>query len=594
MINKKKYQKRAILKHPVTILASVGVGVAIGLYNRQISWFLGIPDFVQLFTLPGELYLYYLQMTVIPIIVTAIASSLGRLMRNKDVSGLIKRLGIVFVLCIIFTAIIGVVFGVIGQPGSGLDENNRKLLSQVIREPNAESNSAQEISLTSDEVASTTQNAESGLYSFLRALIPSNIFNALGSGSIMAIVFFSIIFGMAIGFLREESANMLLDLLSALFEAFQNLISWSLYILPFGIICLMAGQIAQVGVGIFLAMSKFIIIYSIGTVFMFIISTLVIWLRSGVANPLRVLSAVFEPILLAFATRNSMATLPSAITCLHEKLDFSKSAVNLTLPLGLTLARFGNIFYFGIAVFFVVQIYGMQLEAVHYLMIAIGIILSGTATAGSTGIVTLSVISIVLNILALPVEAILIILMAIDAVIDPLRTFQLVYMNMAATALIARPYHDEEHEAAVPVPAQLDEQKTLEFITRELDVLSDDMVKRYGRGIIVNENTYERYRDDFEFRRLDKIAADSNSPAFYIYEVYSTKENIKKPIKKLFDFYETGLQYYFDGNFREAYKYFNTVHKNLPSDMPSKVMIERCIQYAQTPPPDGWDGAYIA
>jgi proton glutamate symport protein len=587
MIEKKKSWKRELLKHPVTVLFSVGIGVVIGLCNRQISRFFGIPDFAQIFTLPGQLYLYYLQMTVIPIIVTAIASSLGRLMRNKDAAGLIKRLTLVFFICIMITAVMGVMFGAIGRPGSGLDENNRTLLSKLIGGGPGDGNSSiLEMSLSSDET-SVEPVAESGLYSFFKALIPSNIFNALGLGNIMAIVFFSIIFGIAIGLLREDSATILIDFLSALFEAFQNLIGWSLYILPFGIICLMAGQISQVGIGVFLAMSKFIIVYSIGTVLLFVLSTIAIWLRSGIANPFFVLQAVFEPILLAFATRNSMATLPSAITSLVKKLQFSKSAVNLTLPLGITLARFGNIFYFGIAVFFVVDIYGMQLDVIHYLMIVAGVIFAGTATAGASGIVTLSVISIVLNILSLPTEAVLVILMAIDAIIDPLRTFQLVYVNMAATALIARPYYKKSRSENVR--AEPDEQNAVDlikfaFVTRKLDILSDDIVKQYGRGLIVNEDTYNRYRDQFEFRRLDRIAANDSSDSsktFDIYEVYSVKGNIKEPVKKLFDFYETGLQYYFDGNFKTAYKYFNTVYKNLPSDMPSKVMRERCARYAK-------------
>jgi proton glutamate symport protein len=598
MNKQKSYVKRAILKHPLTILLSVGIGVVIGLYNRQISALLGIANFAQLFTLPGELYLYYIQMTVIPIIITAIASSLGKLMRNKNAAGLIKRLAVVFLLCIVFTAVAGVMFGMIGQPGSGLDENNRTLLSKLIRAGDGEGNSGVlELSLSSDE-EDLASSWESSLSNFFRALIPSNIFNALGAGSIMAIVFFSIIFGIAIGFLKEESATMLLDILSALFEAFQNLISWSLYVLPFGIICLMAGQIAQIGIGVFLAMSKFILVYSIGSVFLFVVSTIAIWLRSGIANPFRVLSAVFEPILLAFATRNSMATLPSTITCLNEKLDFSKSAVSLTLPLGMTLARFGNIFYFGIAVFFVVEIYGMQLELVHYPMIVAGIIFAGTATAGASGIVTLSVISIVLNLLSLPVEAVLVILMAIDPIIDPLRTFQLVYMNMAAAALIARPYYGKPLEADIPPQAEADEQEMFDkikfdFVKRDLDVLSGDIVKQYGRGIIVNEDTYQRHRDRFEFRHLDRIAADERSLTFDIYEVYSLKGNIKKPIKKLFEFYETGLDCYFAQDFKTAYKYFNTVHKNLPSDMPSKIMLERCVRYVKYPPPHNWNGTDI-
>jgi hypothetical protein len=132
-----------------------------------------------------------------------------------------------------------------------------------------------------------------------------------------------------------------------------------------------------------------------------------------------------------------MATLPSAITCLDDKMSFDKTTVNLTLPLGMTLGRFGNVFYFAVAVFFVVQIYGMELAAAQYATIFLGVIFAGTATAGASGIVTLSVIGIVLSPLNLPIEAVLVIFMAIDPIIDPFRTLLLVYGNIGATTLIA-------------------------------------------------------------------------------------------------------------------------------------------------------------
>jgi hypothetical protein len=95
------------------------------------------------------------------------------------------------------------------------------------------------------------------------------------------------------------------------------------------------------------------------------------------------------------------------------------------------------VFYFAVAVFFVIQIYGMEPAFAQYATIFLGVIFAGTATAGASGIVTLSVISIVLSPLNLPVEAVLVIFMAIDPIIDPFRTFLLVYGNITATTLIA-------------------------------------------------------------------------------------------------------------------------------------------------------------
>jgi adenylate cyclase len=425
--------KMAILKHPVVILAAAVVGSVIGLYNAPISSLMGIESFAKIIAIPGRIYLFYLQMTVIPIIITAIASSLGRLIRNKDSrDGFVKKLVLVFLAGIGITAVTGIIIGSLGKPGAGLDQNTRSLLTNLVSsEPQSD---ALEVSLSTPALSEILQRE--GLASFFSNMVPSNIFSALSLGSTMAVVFFSITFGIAIGLLKDDSATLLINLFSAIFEAFQKLVGASLYLLPLGLICLMAEQIAAVGIQIFMAMSKFIILYCIGTGILFIVSTIIIWQRSGQKNPLKVLSIMFEPVMLALATRNSMATLPSAINSLHRGLGFNKNQVNLTLPLGMTLGRFGNIFYFGVAVFFVAQLYGAQLTAVSYVIIFIGIILAGTATAGASGIVTISVISIALGPLNLPVEAVLVIFMAIDPIIDPFRTLLLVHANIAATAVI--------------------------------------------------------------------------------------------------------------------------------------------------------------
>ncbi|MDR0584116.1 MAG: cation:dicarboxylase symporter family transporter [Treponema sp.] len=425
-----------ILKHPLIILLSVTIGILIGLLNAPVSAFFGVQSFAQLISMPGQVYLFYLQMTVIPIIITAISSSIGRLMRNKKSKGLIRRMCLVFLAGIALTALAGMALGITGRPGGGLGEDTRSLLTSLISsQTGGEASEILEVALSG--APDVKPAAKSGIEVFLTSLIPSNIFSALAFGSTMAVVFFSIVFGIAIGSVNDQSADMLIKFLSAIFETFQKLVSASLYLLPFGLVCLMAGQIARVGVLVFMAMSKFIILYCIGTVVLFIIITLIIWVRSGIANPFKVLSLLFEPIMLAFATRNSMATLPSAITCLDDKMSFDRTTVNLTLPLGMTLGRFGNVFYFAVAVFFVVQIYGIELAAVQYVTVFLGVIFAGTATAGASGIVTLSVIGIVLSPLNLPVEAVLIIFMAIDPIIDPFRTFLLVYGNMGATTLIA-------------------------------------------------------------------------------------------------------------------------------------------------------------
>jgi proton glutamate symport protein len=425
--------KASILKHPVAILGAAVVGSIIGLYNAPISALLGVANFAKILAVPGQLYLFFLQMTVIPIIISAVASSLGKLMRNKSSDGFVQRLVLVFLAGIAITAVTGIVLGSLGKPGAGLDRNTGSLLTGLVS-----SNvpmDALEISLSARAVTEVLQ--QNDLAAFFIGMVPSNIFSALSQGSTMAIVFFSISIGIAIGYVKEESATFVITLFSAIFEIFQKLVNFSLYLLPLGLVCLIAGQMAAAGVHIFMAMSKFIVLFVIGAGFLFILSTIVIWRRSGQKNLFNVLRAVFEPVILALTTRNSMVALPSAINSLCQGLGFDKNRVNLTLPLGITLGRFAHTFYFGIAVFFVAQLYGAQLTITSYVIIFFGVILAATATAGTTsGIICISMLGIALSPLNLPIEVVMVIFIAIDPLIDPFITLLQVYMNTAVSTVV--------------------------------------------------------------------------------------------------------------------------------------------------------------
>lgn len=421
--------KRTILKHPITISVGAVIGILIGLNTKPLSALFGMnsEQFIRAVSLPGDLFLLFLQMAVIPIIISAIAFSLGKLMRDKSSPGLIRRMILVFIVCMAICAGTGMILGIIGQPGSNLGNSTDAFFRYD------HMNEGLEVTLGSYEAVDTARR--------------------LGFSGIIPIVLFSVIMGVAIGFLQEESALLLINFFSSVFYAFQKLVNWSLYLLPFGIISLLAGQIALVGIQIFAATTKFIVLCGIGTVIIFIICTFIIWLRSGIFNPFKMISVLFEPILLSFATQTPTAVLPSAINSLDNKMKFNSRDVNLTLPLGITLGRFGNIFYFAIAVFFTAQIYGVTLMPIHYLIIFVGVIIAGTAATGVSGIVTLSMLSIVLKPLNLPLEAVLVIFIAIDPIINPFRSFLIVYVNMAATTLIAR--QDENAGRVVAEEKQL-------------------------------------------------------------------------------------------------------------------------------------------
>jgi proton glutamate symport protein len=426
-----KAPRAAMLKHPLVVLLSIIVGVALGILAKDVA---------KMLAPVGELYLFFIQMSVYPILVSAIVSGLAHLIKGHSAGGNLLRMTIVFIVCMLIVGVFGLLSGLVGEPGHGLDEQAKQVLGQLI---NQNDRNVLELSLCDPVVHQVD------FWNFLRMLMPPNIFQALYQGSALQIVFFSIIFGIALGSIRSEASVLIINIMLSVLETFQRLVAWSLYGLPFALVCLIATQVASVGVEIFSAMLKFTVLFwTVGAV-LFIISTLVIWLRSEFRSPLHVLRSLCDPIMISFATRSSFAALPASISAMQDDLRFERESVSLMLPLGITIGRYGNIVYFALASLFVVQLYNQPLSAAELAIVVIGSVFAGMATAGSSGILTLAMIGIVLTPLGLPVEAVLIVMMAVDAVIDPMRTFLIVYVNIAATALIV-------HRTDATVPATLE------------------------------------------------------------------------------------------------------------------------------------------
>ncbi|MBO4320433.1 MAG: cation:dicarboxylase symporter family transporter [Treponema sp.] len=412
-----------ILKNPITIFLAVGLGIVFGIYEKSYALSLGII---------GDAYLNLFQMTVIPILVTSIVASLAQLMKDKNARSHILKIIFVFLIMLTATSFFGAIAGYIGRPGENLGESTTEVLDSVIKDSADTSND--EIALY--DATGDTAEKKSSLVDFFFNIIPSNIFSAFSSGSILQLVFFSIIFGIAIGFLREDYSNRLINGAISLKESFQKLINWTMYGLPVGLVFLMGKQIAQVGVEILLAMVKFIVVFYIAGLAAILICTIIIWLKSGIKNPFKVLRKVIDPIIICFATRNSFAALPSSISAL-KALKYDHNTVDLVFPLGLTVLRFGNILYFAFASCFIAQIYDTPLSIPTMALIIVGSLLAGTATAGASGLLTLPMISLIMDPIGLPVESILVVFMAIDSLIDPMRTLLIVYVNIATTALVS-------------------------------------------------------------------------------------------------------------------------------------------------------------
>ncbi|MDC0310263.1 dicarboxylate/amino acid:cation symporter [bacterium] len=413
---------------PQAILGSVVLGAIIGTQSPQLSSYIAPL---------GNIYLNLFKMCVFPILISGIIVSVARLISRNDSTYYVKRILFYFPIFLISTSLIAVLVGFIFNPGKGLDGGTLQALGVLVNQ------SAVDLQVNLTGALAPVESGP-GLSSFLVDLIPSNIIYAVGNGDTLPVLFFCIASGIALGVLPQgQTTEPLMLVLESVYSAFQTLITWLKYLLPFGLLGLLAEQLSEINMSTVSVMSNFLLISILTFGLLFLLSIVLLSARSKYSIK-DVLFKIKEPLLLAFTTQSSLACLPSAIDSLTNGLRFENKSTNLVLPLAITLCRFGPIAYFAIATIFVSSLYQSPLGFGDILILIAGSIFAGMATSGLSGVLTLTMLSIVLSPLGLPLDAVLVLLIAIDPLINPFRTLTIVGTSITVSSFISEQTTDEQ------------------------------------------------------------------------------------------------------------------------------------------------------
>ena len=404
---------RALL-HPVAVFVGLAAGGLLGWLDKG-----QMPVIATL----GDIYIRLLQMCVIPLLFTAVATSLSRLFLDGAANRYFTRLVVMMVAGLALAAGFGVALGYFGQPGTELQTAAREVIGQVI--------------FTAEASSSAIPEAASGISDLVVGMFPENIFGALTTGNKIAILFFAVLFGVALGSIAREKSERATALLEAFYDTFIKIIEWLMYVLPFGLFCLAYSQVSSVGLDVLVAMTKLVVMIYAGCIVLLAIYSLVIWWRVG-GSYIASLMALRDSVFVAFGTSSSYATIPSALRGLKEGLKLNRGVVDLALPLGITLNPPGSAFHFAICTMFLANLYGLALDPGQMAFVLFAAMLAGVATTGAPGVAALSMISIILVPLGLPVEVAIILLVAIDPIVDPILTVVNVQGNAATTTLLAK------------------------------------------------------------------------------------------------------------------------------------------------------------
>jgi len=379
------------------------LGFLAGLFINIGDSFLGI-NLYNILDLVGKIFLNSLKMIVVPLIMSSLIYNISSFSSADDLSNIgIKT--IVFYLITSFSAvIIGITVVNFIEPG---------LING--------SGAANIVGLSANHNISEIINSQDSysLNSFLLSIFSGNMFYSIANGNMLFIIFFSVIFGLALRSSTSNSIDTIKNFWEGAYFVFLKIMSYILFFTPYGVFCLVAKATINFSPDSYIILLSFFSTVIIGLmlhVFVFYPLVLFIFKR----NILDHFKGMSSALLMAFSSSSSLATIPVTTKCLISKIGYKEEHVNFIIPFGATINMDGTALFECVAVIFIAQLYGVDLSYIdQFLILSLALITSiGVAGIPSASFVAIIVI---LSSVGLPLEAVGIIL-GIDRVLDMLRT----------------------------------------------------------------------------------------------------------------------------------------------------------------------------
>lgn len=273
----------------------------------------------------------------------------------------------------------------------------------------------------------------------LMRIVPENIFKAMVNGEILPIIFFAIIFGVFITQVKGKYKDTLTTFFEAVFEVMMKMTMFIIKFTPLGIFGIVSHEISKnadqlANLAGSMAIYMLTVFLALG-IHAFVTLPLILRFVAKV-KPFKHMKNMITPLLTAFSTASSSATLPLTMEAVEHKSGVSNPVTSFVLPLGATVNMDGTALYECVAAIFISQVYGVELSFMQQLLIVVTALFASIGAAGipMAGLVMLTII---LTAAGLPLEGIGLIL-AVDLLLDMTRTTVNVWSDSCGAVTIAR------------------------------------------------------------------------------------------------------------------------------------------------------------
>lgn len=359
----------------------------------------------------GDIFIKMMKMIVVPIVFCCMVLGIAGGADNKSFGKMgAKALGYFFAITTL-AIIVGLVLGNLLEPGSGTVIAGMPRADAVIRaEPSK------------------------GALIIAQTIVPDNIFLSLSEGKLLSILFFAVLFGMALNALPREKSAPVVATLQGTADAMFKLVSYVMAYAPIGVFGMIGATVATFGFAPLLPLLKLIgVVYLALVLFAFVVLGGICYLIGE--NLLRLIGYFKDELILACSSAASAAVMPQLMEKL-EQYGVPRRIVSFVVPVGYAFNLDGASIFLGVATIFIAQLYGIELALSQQTLLVVTMVLTSKGAAGVPGFAII-ILSATLASAGLPLEAVALVA-GIFRVIESGTTTLNVLGNAIAPLVISR------------------------------------------------------------------------------------------------------------------------------------------------------------
>ena len=375
----------------------------------------------------GTLFMRLLRMIIVPLVITSIISGVASAGSGRTVGRMFGKTIGYYLVSSLLAAVTGLILFNIFNPGRGYPVTDTGMEPPDLATPESP-------------------------VDLLFTIVPDNFLEAATAGDMLMVIFFCILFGVAVTTLPQGPRDKITGLVDALFNAMMSLTTGIIKLLPIGVFGLMVTLVGQTGLQAFGNLGQYVAALGSGLAIHFFITLpllLYFWAR---VSPWTHFLNMREPLLVAFSTSSSAATLPVTMKTVREKVGVSRRVTSFTLPMGATVNMDGTAVMECVGALFIAQALGADIGFLTQVVVVLTALLAsiGAAAVPSAGLVVIFIILGAIGIGDNP-EAMLIVgaMLSIDRPLDMARTAVNVYSDSCAAAVVGKWEGEQEIDAEV-------------------------------------------------------------------------------------------------------------------------------------------------